>query len=198
MESVNFTINGQKVSAPAGSTILRAASQVGIDIPTLCNHPALLPVGICRMCLVEVKGMPAFQPACTFLAAEGMEAQTETPPLVEARKFVLDMLFSERNHFCMYCEMSGDCELQSLGYRYGIDHWTYPTYTKRFPIDSSHKQLLLEHNRCVLCWRCVRSCGELTANHTLDLRKRGIDSMIDADANVPFGESSCISCGGCA
>ena len=198
MESVNITINGQKVSAPAGSTILQAARQAGIDIPTLCNHPALTPVGICRMCLVEVKGMPTFQPACTFLVAEGMEVQTETPSLVEARKFVLDMLFSERNHFCMYCERSGDCELQSLGYRYGIDHWTYPTYIKRFPIDSSHKHLVMEHNRCVLCWRCVRSCAELTANHTLDLRKRGIDSMIDADSNVPFGESSCISCGGCA
>src|SRR5512147_1173558 len=121
MESVTLTINGQKVSAPAGSTILKAARGAGIDIPTLCNHPALNPVGICRMCLVEVKGMPAFQPACTFLAADGMEVQTETPVLVEARKFVLDMLFSERNHFCMYCEMSGDCELQNLGYRYRID-----------------------------------------------------------------------------
>ena len=198
MENVTLTINGQKISAPAGSTVLKAARQAGIDIPTLCNHLALNPVGICRMCLVEVKGMPTFQPACTFLVTERMEVQTETPPLVEARKFVLDMLFSERNHFCMYCEMSGDCELQSLGYRYGIDHWVYPTYTKRFPIDSSHKQLEMEHNRCVLCWRCVRSCAELTANHTLDLRKRGIDSMIHADSHLPFGESSCISCGGCA
>jgi formate dehydrogenase major subunit len=198
MENVNLTINGQKVSAPAGSTVLKAARQAGIDIPTLCNHPALNPVGICRMCLVEVKGMPTFQPACTFLVTEGMEVQTETPPLVEARKFVLDMLFSERNHFCMYCEMSGDCELQNLGYRYGIDHWVYPTYTKRFPVDASHQNLVMEHNRCVLCWRCVRSCAELTANHTLDLRKRGIDSMIHADSHVPFGDSSCISCGGCA
>jgi formate dehydrogenase major subunit len=198
MENVTLTINGQKVSAPAGSTVLKAARQAGIDIPTLCNHPALNPVGICRMCLVEVKGMPTFQPACTFLVNEGMEVKTETPPLVEARKFVLDMLFSERNHFCMYCEMSGDCELQNLGYRYGIDHWVYPTYTKRYPVDSSHKNLVMEHNRCVLCWRCVRSCAELTANHTLDLRKRGIDSMIHADSHVPFGESSCISCGGCA
>jgi formate dehydrogenase major subunit len=198
MENVNLTINGQKVNAPAGTSVLKAARQAGIDIPTLCNHPALNPVGICRMCLVEVKGMPTFQPACTFAVAEGLEVWTETPALVEARKFVLDMLFSERNHFCMYCEMSGDCELQTLGYRYGIDHWVYPTYTRRFPVDSSHANLVMEHNRCVLCWRCVRSCAELTANHTLDLRKRGIDSMVHADAQVPFGESSCISCGGCA
>jgi len=198
MEKVNITINGRKISAPAGSTVLRAAQDAGIDIPTLCNHPALAPIGVCRVCLVEVKGMPAFQPACTSLVAEGMEVQTETPPLVEARKFVLDMLFSERNHFCMYCEMSGDCELQNLGYRYRLDHWVYPTYTKPFPMDATHQQLLLEHNRCVLCRRCIRSCSDLTANHTLDLRKRGIEAMVQADTNVPFGDSSCISCGGCA
>lgn len=198
MEIVNLTINGQKVSAPAGSTILRAAEQAGIYIPTLCNHPALVPVGICRICLVEVKGMPLFPPACTSLIAERMEVQTETPPLVEARKFILDMLFAERNHFCMYCETSGDCELQSLAYRYGLDHWVYPTYTKRFPVDGTHKYLLMEHNRCVLCRRCVRSCSELAANHTLDLRRRGIESMVQADSHVPFGGSSCISCGICA
>jgi formate dehydrogenase major subunit len=198
MEKVNITINGRKISATAGSTILRAAQQAGIDIPTLCNHPALTPIGVCRICLVEVKGMPAFQPACTSLVIEGMEVQTETPPLVEARKFILDMLFSERNHFCMYCEMSGNCELQNLGYRYRLDHWVYPTYTKRFPIDATHRHLLLEHNRCVLCRRCIRSCSDLTANHTLDLRERGIESMVQADTNVPFGDSSCISCGGCS
>lgn len=198
MEKVNITINGRKISAPAGSTVLRAAQQAGIDIPTLCNHPALAPIGVCRICLVEVKGMPAFQPACTSLVAEGMEVQTETPPLVEARKFVLDMLFSERNHFCMFCEMSGNCELQNLGYRYRLDHWVYPTYTKPFPIDATHQHLLLEHNRCVLCRRCIRSCSDLTANHTLDLRERGIESMVQADTHVPFGDSSCISCGGCS
>jgi formate dehydrogenase major subunit len=198
MEKVNIAINGRKISAPAGSTVLRAAQDAGIDIPTLCNHPALAPIGVCRICLVEVKGMPAFQPACTSLVAEGMEVQTETPPLVEARKFILDMLFSERNHFCMYCEMTGNCELQNLGYRYKLDHWVYPTYNKPFPIDATHQHLLLEHNRCVLCRRCIRSCGDLTANHTLDMRRRGIESMVQADTNVPFGDSSCISCGGCA
>ncbi len=198
MEKVNITINGRKISAPSGSTVLRAAQQAGIDIPTLCNHPALAPIGVCRICLVELKGIPMLQPACTSLVAEGMEVQTETPQLVEARKFILDMLFSERNHFCMYCEMSGNCELQNLGYRYGLDHWVYPTYTKPFPIDATHQYLLLEHNRCVLCRRCIRFCGDLTANHTLDLRERGIESMVQADIHVPFGDSSCISCGGCA
>jgi len=197
MTMVNITINGQKVSAPAGSTILAAAKQAGIDIPTLCDHPALIPVGACRICVVEVKGQRTLITACTFPIAEGLEIQTESPQVVKARTLVLDLLFSERNHFCPSCEMSGDCELQNLGYRYRIDHWLYPTFTKPFPVDASRKYFLMDHNRCVLCGRCERGCGDLVANHTLGLRNRGASTMIHADANVPFGQSTCISCGTC-
>jgi NADH dehydrogenase/NADH:ubiquinone oxidoreductase subunit G len=197
MGMVNITINDQKYSVPAGSTVLQAAQQVGVDIPTLCHHPALAPIGACRICLVEIKGQRVLQPACTFPISEGLEIQTESPQVVKVRKFVLDLLFSERNHYCMYCEISGDCELQTLGYRYGLDHWVYPTYTKRFPVDATRETFLMDHNRCVLCRRCVRACSELVANHTLGMRQRGASSMIHADLDVPFGESSCISCGTC-
>ncbi len=197
MTMVNININGQKVSAPAGSTILQAAKQVGIDIPTLCDHPALIPVGACRICVVEVKGQRTLITACTFPIAEGLEIQTESPQVVKARKLVLDLLFSERNHFCPFCEASGDCELQNLGYRYGLDHWAYPTFTKPFPIDATHKYLFMEHNRCVLCGRCERACGDIVANHTLGLRNRGSESMIHCDAKLPWGDSTCISCGTC-
>ena len=197
MTMVNININGQKVSAPAGSTILQAAKKAGIDIPTLCDHPALIPVGACRICVVEVKGQRTLITACTFPISEGLEIQTESPQVVNARKLILDLLFSERNHYCPYCEMSGDCELQNLGYRYGLDHFIYPTYTKPFPIDATRKYFLMDHNRCVLCGRCERACGDLVANHTLGLRNRGANSMIHADANVPFGQSTCISCGSC-
>lgn len=198
MEMLKITINGQQITAPTGSTILQAAKQVGIDIPTLCNFPALIPIGACRICLVEVKGQRNLQPACTFPIAAGMEVETETPQLVKARKFILDMLFSERNHYCPFCESSGNCELQSLGYRYGVNHWVYETYTKPFPIDATHQYLIMEHNRCVLCWRCIRACDEVAANHTLGLRHRGASTMINCDSNAPWGESTCISCGTCA
>jgi formate dehydrogenase major subunit len=197
MAMVKLTIDGRKVSAPPGSTVLQAARIANIDIPTLCDHPALAPIGACRMCLVEIKGQRNLQPACTFPITEGMEVQTESEKVAEARRFVLDLLFSERNHYCMYCEMTGDCELQALGYRYGIDHWVYPTYTKRFPVDATRKYFLMDHNRCILCRRCIRACSDLVANHTLGMRQRGAESMIQADMNVPFGESSCISCGTC-
>ncbi len=197
MTIVNLKMNDQQISAPSGVTVLEAARLAGVDIPTLCDHPALTPIGSCRMCLVEIKGQRALQPACTFPISEGMEIQTESPKVKEARRFVLELLFSERNHYCMYCEMTGDCELQSLGYRYGIDHWVYPTYTKRFPVDASRQYFIMDHNRCILCRRCIRACSELVANHTLGMRQRGADSMIHADMDVPFGESSCVSCGTC-
>ena len=126
-----------------------------------------------------------------------MEIQTDSKMVTDARKLVLDMIFSERNHFCPYCEMSGSCELQDLGYRYRVDHWVFSTYTKAFPLDATHKYYLMEHNRCVLCGRCIRACDELVANHTLGLGQRGSESMVRADANILLGESSCISCGTC-
>lgn len=197
MTSFTITINGQEVEARAGQTVLEAARAAGIDIPTLCHHPALKPIGACRVCLVEVSGQRALQPACTFPVAGKVEIKTESEKVVAARKFVLELIFSERNHFCMHCEMSGDCELQNLAYRYGMDHFIYPTYTQRFPVDASPEFFLLDHNRCVLCRRCIRACDELTANHTLDMSRRGAQSMVSADMNEPMGKASCLSCGTC-
>jgi formate dehydrogenase major subunit len=197
MPRIRVIINGREVLAQLGVTILEAAHQAGIDIPTLCHHRALMPIGACRICVVDIKGQRNLQAACAFPISEGMEIETESARVVTARKLVLDMVFSERNHFCPFCEISGDCELQNLGYRYGIDHWVYPTYTKAFPLDATRKYFVMEQNRCVLCQRCARACGELVANHTLGLRERGAKTMIHADANVPFGESTCISCGTC-
>ncbi|MCE5210158.1 MAG: molybdopterin-dependent oxidoreductase [Deltaproteobacteria bacterium] len=197
MATANITINGRKITTEPGTAVLKIARREGIDIPTLCDHPALTAIGACRICVVEIKGQRNLQTACTFPVADGMEIETESPAVIKARKLVLDLLFSERNHFCPYCEMSGSCELQELGYRYGIDHWAFPTYTKRFPLDATNKYYLMEHNRCVLCGRCIRACDELPANHTLGLGKRGSESMVRADANMPLGESTCISCGTC-
>lgn len=197
MESVNLTINGQKLNAPLGSTILQAAKLAKIDIPTLCDHPELTSVGACRICVVEVDGQRTLITACTFPIYEGMIVRTESERVQKARKLILELLFSERNHFCMYCQMSGSCELQNLGYRYGIDHWVYPTYRKPFDLDASREYFFMEHNRCVLCGRCERACGTLVANHTLGLRNRGSASMIHADANLSFDKSTCISCGTC-
>lgn len=196
-KKVNITLNGQPVQARAGQTVLEAATEAGIQIPTLCHHPALEPIGACRICLIEISKFQPLHPACTYRVTEGLTVETHSPRVEKARRFVLELLFSERNHYCMYCPMSGDCELQDLGYMYGLDHWVYPTYTRPFPVDASREYFMMDHNRCVLCRRCVRACSELVANHTLGLRERGAKTMITADLDVPFGESSCVSCGTC-
>ncbi|MCY2952463.1 MAG: 2Fe-2S iron-sulfur cluster-binding protein [Planctomycetota bacterium] len=200
---VNITVNGKAISARPGQTVLQAAADAGIEIPALCNHPHLRPEGSCRVCLVEIEKQRTLQPACTFPVADGMVVQTESAKAVESRKMVLQMIFSERSHYCMYCQMSGtaqstDCELQKLGYRYGLNHWSYgPNYAKNWPIDATRTHFVMDHARCILCRRCVRACQQIAANHTLGVQQRGFKTMICADDNVQFGESSCVSCGTC-
>ena len=197
MPDVHVTIDGQEVAVPASSTVLEAAKLAGIEIPVLCAHPAIKPIGACRMCLVEVEKQRALQPACTFPVSEGMVVHTDSPKVMDSRRFVLQLLFSERNHFCMYCQMSGSCELQQLAYDAGLDHWEFDRAFPQMPVDASRKYFAMDHNRCVLCRRCIRACDELVGNSTLGLRHRGASTMIIADADVPFGESSCVSCGTC-
>ena len=197
MGMVHITINGRELTVEAGLTVMQAAEQAGVDIPKLCHHPAIGDIGACRICLVEVAKQRALQPACTFPVSEGMVVETESPKAVASRKFVLEMLFSERNHYCMYCQMSGDCELQNLAYRYGLEHWTYDRAFEPMPVDASRRYFVLDHNRCILCRRCIRACDEISANHTLGTRQRGSRTMISADFGVPFGQSTCVSCGTC-
>jgi len=196
MALVNIKINGQPTQVEEGKTVLEVLKEIGIDVPVLCYHPKLTSIGACRMCVVETRP-GVLQASCTLPVSEGMEIQTDTETVKKARKFVLNLIFSERNHYCMYCEMSSNCELQDLGYSMGLDHFELPTYTTKFPVDTSHEYILADHNRCVLCRRCIRACSEIAGHNVLGISQRGIDSMLTADLNVPLGESSCVSCGLC-
>ncbi|MBC7234858.1 MAG: (2Fe-2S)-binding protein [Chloroflexi bacterium] len=197
MPDVQVTIDGQQVSVPAGSTVLDAAKAAGIDIPVLCAHDSLKPIGACRMCLVEVEKQRVLQPACTFPVSQGMVVHTKSEPVLDSRRFVLQLLFSERNHFCMYCQMSGSCELQRLAYEHGLTHWEFDRAYPKLPVDATRKYFVMDHNRCILCRRCIRACDELVGNRTLGLKNRGAETMVIADMDVPFGQSSCVSCGTC-
>ncbi|MCE5257598.1 MAG: 2Fe-2S iron-sulfur cluster-binding protein [Chloroflexi bacterium] len=197
MANVNVVINGIAGSVPAGTTVLEAARQLHVDIPTLCDHPAIQPIGACRMCLVEIEKQRTLQPACTFPVSEGIVVKTDTPATMNARRFVLQLLFSERNHFCMFCQMSGSCELQTQAYKHGLDSWRYDRAFPVLPLDATRQYFIMDHNRCILCRRCIRACDQLVGNATLGLKHRGANTMIIADMDVPFGESSCISCGTC-
>jgi formate dehydrogenase major subunit len=196
---VNVTIDDKTIQVPEGTTVLRAAEKAGIQIPTLCDLPSLQPFGGCRLCVVEVEGMRALQPSCSFPVSNNMIVRTTTEKVVAARNFVLTLIFSDRNHFCPFCQVSGgDCELQNAALKMGMTHWDYQPNWKSFPVDASHKYLVLDHNRCILCRRCVRACGELVGNFTLGVEERGANSMLVCDTGVAFGSSSCISCGTCS
>ncbi len=195
---VQLTINGKQIEVPEGTTVLRAAAQAGITIPTLCDHKELTPYGGCRLCIVEVQGFRVPIASCTLPATQGMVVSTETEALKKSRKFVLSMLFSERNHFCPFCQVSGgDCELQNAAYHEEMTHWPMQPGWNNYPVDSTHPYFVLDNNRCILCRRCVRACGELAGNFTLSVAERGAASIIIADTNVPLGESTCIKCGTC-
>jgi formate dehydrogenase major subunit len=195
---VNLTIDGKNIEVKEGTTVLRAAQAAGIEIPTLCDHQELTPYGGCRLCLVEVEGARTLQPSCTMPVSEKMVVKTDTDRVKEARKFVLTLLFSERNHFCPFCQESGgDCELQNAAYHEGMANWPLSPNFSTFGVDASGPYFILDNNRCILCRRCVRACGELVGNFTWGFEERGAKSYLVADYGVPVGESSCVSCGTC-
>lgn len=195
---ITLNIDGKDVSAREDETILHVARDNKIDIPTLCFLEGLTGWGACRMCLIEIAGSPKLLPACVTRVAENMVIKTDTPRLRHYRKMILEMLFAERNHICSVCVSNGNCELQSLAQRCGVDHvhlrYRYP----QLELDSSHDLFRLDHNRCVLCTRCVRVCDEIEGAHTWDVAGRGIDACVITDLSTPWGDSdSCTSCGKC-
>lgn len=192
------TIDGKTIEVPGGTTVLQASREAGVEIPTLCDHPAVKPYGGCRLCVVEIQGARVLQASCTLPVSNGMVVFTDTPKVRQARKFVLDLIFSERNHFCMYCQKTdGDCELQNAAYGEEMNHWALQPNWKPFPVDGSGPYFVIDHNRCILCRRCVRACAELVGNFTLGIENRGASSMLMADSGLPIGESSCVRCGTC-
>jgi bidirectional [NiFe] hydrogenase diaphorase subunit len=195
---VTLTIDDTPVSAATGDTILTAARDAGLPIPTLCYLEGVSTVGACRLCVVEVQGAARPQAACVTRVAEGMVVQTVTERLREYRRLVLEMLLAERNHVCAVCVVNGACELQAQAMAAGVDHVRLEYLFPSHRMDLTHERFGLDHNRCILCTRCVRACDELEGAHTWDVAGRGVKSWVVTDMNAPWGSSStCTSCGKC-
>jgi len=195
---VTLKINDRDVSAQSDQTILEVARENDIFIPTLCFLEGLSGWGGCRLCVVELKGSPRLLPACVTRVAEGMEVITDSARLQKYRRRIMELLFAERNHVCSVCVSNGFCELQAMAQKLGITHIDMPYRHPRMPFDSSHDLFRQDHNRCILCTRCVRVCDEIEGAHTWDVRGRGVDSRVIIDLDVPWGDStSCTMCGKC-
>jgi formate dehydrogenase major subunit len=197
MKEISLTIDGKKIRGHEGDTVLDICRKNGIDVPTLCEFKGLTNVGACRMCVVDIEGERRINPSCTYPARDGLVVQTKTEKLEKYRRLILELMFTEKNHYCMYCEKSGDCELQAMGYRYQMDNVRYPYTTPATAVDSLSEYMAVDHGRCILCGRCVRICGEVEANHTLDFAKRGFKTVVSADLSQSLGTSSCTQCGAC-
>jgi len=197
MKEITLTIDGKQVKGKESDTVLQVCEANNIDVPTLCHLKGLTDVAACRMCVVEVEKERRPVPACTYPAREGMVVQTKNEKLEKYRRLILELMFTERNHLCAQCVASGDCELQQLGYKYQMDNTRYPYAWPALPVDSQHEYLVIDHNRCILCGRCIRTCDEIVGVHTLDFGYRGWKDAVVADLNQPLGKSSCISCGAC-
>jgi bidirectional [NiFe] hydrogenase diaphorase subunit len=197
--NVELKIDGKNITVKEGTPILEAAKQNGINIPSLCYLEGLTSFGGCRLCLVEVKGAPRPMEACVHSVSNGMEVTTNSNRLKEHRKVIVQLLLADGTHICSVCMANGNCELQDLANQLGIDHVAFEREWSHFGVDSTHNFLVMDRNRCVLCWRCVRVCGEIEGVHTLDLKMRGKDSQVAIDTDVPWGSSyTCTSCRKCA
>jgi bidirectional [NiFe] hydrogenase diaphorase subunit len=193
-----LTIDGTELGAREDQTVLEVARENRIFIPTLCNLPGLSTVGACRMCLVEVKGVNRLLPACTTVVSEGMEVTVHSERIDRYRRGILELLFAERNHVCSVCVANGHCDLQTLAMKLGMTHVHFPYQYPRMPVDASHERFLVDHNRCILCTRCVRVCDEIEGAHTWDVTARGTNCRVITDLNQPWGQSeSCTGCGKC-
>ncbi len=201
MSVITLMLNDELVSAREGQPLLSVMEEHGVKVPTLCHLEGLSERGSCRMCLVEVtthQGSRRLLPACVTLAQEDMVIYTHSERLVKYRKMLMELFLAERNHVCAVCVMNGNCELQAQAAALGVDHVRYDYLHPQLPVDASHEQFVLDHNRCILCTRCVRVCDEVEGAHTWDVMGRGIDSRVVSDLNRPWGSSqSCTSCGKC-
>ncbi|MZP29875.1 formate dehydrogenase subunit alpha [Heliobacterium undosum] len=209
LENVALTIDGQSISVPAGTTVLAAARQLGIDIPTLCHDPELTNPGSCRLCVVEIEvptagGMMKMRnlpPSCVTAVSPGMVVRTRTETVVQARRTVLELLLANHPKDCLRCERAGSCRLQAYAYEYGAD---FPVAgsaldgeRRRDPVDDSNPFIRRDMNKCVLCGKCVRVCAEIQGRHVLDYAHRGFATTVAPAFEKPLGDSDCVFCGSC-
>jgi len=197
-KSISIRIEGELVPTREGKTILQAAQEAGKTIPTLCHMEGLQDVGACRLCIVEVGGSGRLAPACTTPVQEGLSVVINSPRLAAYRRMIIELLLTERNHVCAVCVSNGHCELQAMAASLGVTSARFRYRYPALPVDLSQDRYVIDHNRCILCSRCVRVCAEVEGAHVWDIMGRGIHSRVISEMDQPWAEAaSCTHCGKC-
>ena len=193
-KQVTFSLNGQQIITPAGTLVIEAAKRQGVEVPSFCYYPGLSLQAACRMCLVEVEKMPKLQTACTLVATEGMVVKSDTPQVHKARKDMIEFLLSNHPLDCPVCDKGGECELQDMTFRYGLDHSRFTEEKLHYPEEKWSPLVYYDAPRCIMCFRCVRVCDEGMDVKALGVGARGVHSVIIP--NEP-GQLACEECGMC-
>ncbi len=197
---VTLDIDGQAITVPAGTSILRAAREAGIGVPKLCANDMLEAFGSCRLCLVEIEGRAGTPASCTTPVAPGMKVRTQTPTLAKLRRGVMELYISDHPLDCLTCPTNGDCELQDMAGAVGLREVRYGYAGENHldaPKDDSNPYFTFDGSKCIVCSRCVRACEEVQGTFALTVEGRGFDSKIVASAGESFFDSECVSCGAC-
>ena len=197
MSDFTITINGQEVQASQGMTVLEAAQQAGIHIPTLCYHPDLPPMGACRVCLVEIQGERVLQPSCSFPVRAGMVVATHSPAVRKARRTVVELLLSDHPSDCVVCDRNRNCELQSLAEELGIREVRVRVEPRGLEVDDTSLSVVRDPDKCILCRRCLQTCDLIQSVSGLRIKGRGYDSVVGMAFDAPMGHALCVNCGQC-
>ncbi len=197
-KTIEATINGMPVRVPAGTSILKAAREVNVRIPTLCKHEDLLPTAACGLCIVKVGGSPRMPRACATALEEGMEILTHDPELTEVRRATLELILSNHPNGCLTCGRNLNCELQTLAGDFGIRQDCMPRYVREQEPDASTGSIILEFTKCIKCGRCVQVCQEMQDVWALSFLERGINTRMAPAGDIGLADSPCIRCGQCS
>lgn len=195
--TINLIINNEQVTVPKGSTIMQAAEKIGIRIPRLCYHPRLSIEGSCRVCIVKVKGIDAFVTSCGTEVQEGMEVQTNSPEIRQARRDIVELLVDNHPRECHICERDSNCELQNLAYSMGVRERLFAGKRKRHPLEDSSLSVVRDAEKCILCGRCIRVCHEIQGVSNLSQHERGFATVVTPAYGAKMDDSVCVQCGQC-
>ena len=194
---VHLTIDGQQIAVQEGTTILEAAKQAKIDIPTLCFLKGINEVGDCRMCIVEVEGRRGFATSCIEKVQEGMVVHTNTQNVIDARRVVLDLIISNHKVDCLTCVRSGNCELQTLARKFNVLDVEFQGTIAEHEIDDLSPSIVRDFNKCILCRRCVATCKKVQGIGAIDCINRGFESCVSTVGNNSLKDVNCTFCGQC-
>jgi len=197
MSTITIEVNGRPIHAKKGEMLLKALQRAGVDIPTLCYMEGLTPTGACRLCVVEIEGVPGLVPSCATGVTEGMKVQTHSTRAVQARKTIVELLLADHPDDCLYCIRNGNCDLQKLAEDLGVRQRRFKGQKSRYRLDVSSPAIERDPAKCILCGKCVRVCEEVQGIAAIDFSGRGSKTFISTAFDEGMNVSSCIYCGQC-